>query len=37
MSRVLKEEAAQGKTNTTVGPIRWMVRTLFAFVIAMGH
>lgn len=29
MSRVLKEEAAQGKTNTTVGPIRWMVRNFF--------
>jgi predicted Ser/Thr protein kinase len=24
MSRVLSEEAEQGKTNTTVGPVRWM-------------
>jgi hypothetical protein len=26
MSRVLKGEAAQGQTNTTLGPIRWMVK-----------
>ncbi len=32
MSRVIQDEASKGKTKTTVGPLRWMVRLYMNYI-----